>query len=122
MSKESNVRTKSRRVLLTGATGFVGRHLETALAETNWEVRRATRDRRRAAEPGWAYLDVEDASSIEPALEGCDAAIYLIHSTEDSKYADCRFDLRRAAGLAKLATISTACPTPAADRMKLGAH
>ena len=84
MSKQSSVQTKSRRVLLTGATGFVGRHLEVALAETNWEVRRATRDRRRAAEPGWAYLDVEDASSIEPALEGCDAAIYLIHSIDNT--------------------------------------
>jgi uncharacterized protein YbjT (DUF2867 family) len=30
------------------------------------------------------YLDVEDASSIEPALEGCDAAIYLIHSIDNS--------------------------------------
>ncbi len=84
MSKESNVRSKSRRVLLIGATGFVGRHLDAALAETNWEVRRATRDRSRADGPGWVYLDVEEASSIEPALEGCDAAIDLIHSIDNS--------------------------------------
>lgn len=84
MSKESNVRSKSRRVLLIGATGFVGRHLDAALAETNWEVRRATRDRSRADGPGWVYLDVEEASSIEPALEGYDAAIDLIHSIDNS--------------------------------------
>jgi uncharacterized protein YbjT (DUF2867 family) len=84
MSEESNARSKARTVLLTGATGFVGRHLDAALAETNWEVRRATRDRRKAAGPGWVYLDVEEASSIEPALEGCDAAIYLIHSIDET--------------------------------------
>ena len=46
MSKESDARSKSKRVLLTGATGFVGRHLDAALAETNWEVRHATAAKR----------------------------------------------------------------------------
>ncbi len=73
-----------RRVLLTGATGFVGRHLDVALAETDWEVIRATRDRDKASRPGWTYLDVEKADSIGPALEGCDAAVYLIHSIDDT--------------------------------------
>ncbi len=84
MSQESNAKSKPRTVLLTGATGFVGRHLDVALAETDWDVRRATRDRGKASTPGWVYLDVEEASSIEPALEGCDAAIYLIHSIDDT--------------------------------------
>ena len=74
-----------RRLLLTGATGFVGRHLDAALAVTDWEVVRATRGRAQASRPGWTYLDVEDASSIGPALEGCDAAVYLIHSIDDTE-------------------------------------
>ena len=77
--------TTPRRLLLTGATGFVGCHLDAALAETDWDVVRATRDRAKAARPGWVYMDVEDTSSIEPALQGCDAAVYLIHSIDDSK-------------------------------------
>ena len=76
----NHVEPSGRRLLLTGATGFVGRHLDAALRETDWEVRRGTRDREKAAQPGWVYLDVEDSDSIGPALQGCDAAVYLIHS------------------------------------------
>jgi uncharacterized protein YbjT (DUF2867 family) len=72
-------------VLLTGATGFVGSHLDAALEVTGWNVRRATRNRARSAEPGWVHLDVEDEATLLPALEGCDAAVYLIHSIDDSE-------------------------------------
>lgn len=82
MSRESKPGAKPRRILLTGATGFVGSHVDATLASTDWDVRRATRDRERAERPGWVRMDVEDASSIEPALDGCDAAIYLIHSID----------------------------------------
>ncbi|MGD8317363.1 MAG: NAD(P)H-binding protein [Myxococcales bacterium] len=78
-------RQSSRTLLLTGATGFVGRHLDAALAETDWGVRRATRNREKASKPGWVYLDVEQPQSIGPALQGCDAAVYLIHSIDDSE-------------------------------------
>ncbi len=78
-------RGRSRTLLLTGATGFVGRHLDAALAETDWKVRRATRNREKAAEPGWVYLDVEQPESIQPALSGCDTAVYLIHSIDASR-------------------------------------
>jgi uncharacterized protein YbjT (DUF2867 family) len=80
----SNSPSRKRKLLLTGATGFVGRHLDAALAETDWEVVRATRDRSKASRPGWIYLDVEDTASIGPAMKGCDAAVYLIHSIDDS--------------------------------------
>lgn len=75
----------SRRLLLTGATGFVGRHLDAALSETSWDVVRATRNPKLASQPGWVYLDVADPSSIDPAIAGCDAAVYLIHSIDDTK-------------------------------------
>ena len=76
---------KSRKLLLTGATGFVGRHLDAALTETGWQVVRATRNPTTASQAGWVYLDVSDPSSIDPAIAGCDAAVYLIHSIDDSK-------------------------------------
>lgn len=75
----------SKTLLLTGATGFIGGHLDAALCETDWQVVRATRNRNKATQPGWVYLDVEDVASIGPAMEGCDAAVYLIHSIDDSK-------------------------------------
>jgi uncharacterized protein YbjT (DUF2867 family) len=73
------------RLLLTGATGFVGRHLDEALKETDWEIVRATRDPSRARQAGWVRLDVEDLSTVRPALEGCDAAVYLVHSIDSGE-------------------------------------
>ncbi len=81
MSRDQQPRKK---LLLTGATGFVGGHLDAALADTSWEVVRATRNREKASQPGWVYLDVEETLSIGPAIAGCDAAVYLIHSIDAS--------------------------------------
>jgi uncharacterized protein YbjT (DUF2867 family) len=81
----SQAQPKNRKLLLTGATGFVGRHLDAALTETSWQVIRASRNPKTASQPGWVYLDVSDPSSIDPAIAGCDAAVYLIHSIDDSK-------------------------------------
>ncbi len=73
-----------RRVLLTGATGFVGRHLYPALLAAGWDVRCASRDplRARAAlgERDWVAMDTSDPASLRGALEGCETALYLIHS------------------------------------------
>ena len=71
------------RVLLTGATGFVGCHLLPALEAVGCEVRCGTRnpDAARASDPQreWVYLDVEERSSIDAAIAGCDAALFLVH-------------------------------------------
>jgi len=73
----------TRTVLLTGATGFVGRAAFPALERAGWHVRCATRDAARAAVrwPGreWITLDVADPESTARALEGCEAALYLVH-------------------------------------------
>lgn len=73
-----------KRVLLTGATGFVGSHVFPVLARACFEVRGATRDVAQAAKrfPGreFVHLDTGQPSSLGPAMRGCDAAIYLVHS------------------------------------------
>ncbi len=77
----------TRRALLTGGTGFVGRHVHDRLRGAGWEVRCLSRrpDVARAQWPGreWMGGDVGDASSIELALRDCQAALYLVHGMAD---------------------------------------
>jgi len=71
------------RVLLTGATGFVGRHLWPELERAGYEVAGLTRDRARAEQkwPGrkWFEGDVCDEAALSRALDGCRFAYYLVH-------------------------------------------
>jgi uncharacterized protein YbjT (DUF2867 family) len=69
------------RTLVAGATGFVGRRLLAALQEAGHEVVAGTRNPGRYRGTGEAVaLDVGDRASVEAALDGCDAAYYLVHS------------------------------------------
>src|SRR5688572_27210406 len=74
----------ARSVLLTGATGFVGRRLYPALVRAGFDVSCATRDlaRWRTQKPDrrWVGLDMQDPPSIERALAGQDAVLYLVHA------------------------------------------
>ena len=74
-------------VLVTGATGFIGRRLVPALIDAGHEVRAMTRRPESYDGPGTAVgADVMDADSLRPALEGVDAAIYLVHSLDDPDF------------------------------------
>lgn len=70
-------------ILLTGATGFVGRHLYPRLDQMGLEVRSGTRrpDEHAKEQPDrqWVELDVERPETLEPAMEGCRSAVYLVH-------------------------------------------
>jgi uncharacterized protein YbjT (DUF2867 family) len=72
-----------RRLLLTGATGFVGSAVYPALLAAGWQVRCLTRDavaaRRRQPNLPWVAGDVADPGAMGRALEGCEAALYLVH-------------------------------------------
>lgn len=73
----------AERVLVTGATGFVGQKLAPLLRASGREVVCASRDPVRAARrfPGWRWVrcDVRDPASVRHAMEGCAAAYYLVH-------------------------------------------
>ena len=74
-------------VLVTGATGFVGRQLVPALVEAGHEVRAMTRRTASYGGPGEAVAgDVFDPESLAGPLEGVDAAIYLVHSLGDTDF------------------------------------
>jgi uncharacterized protein YbjT (DUF2867 family) len=79
------VSNENRTALVTGATGFIGGRLASALAENGWHVRALVRDRDRAgdlAEQGIELVegDVLDGDSLRGAGEGAEVAYYLVHS------------------------------------------
>jgi uncharacterized protein YbjT (DUF2867 family) len=71
------------RVLLTGATGFIGGHLHDPLRAAGWEVRCLTRRPLDARESwpdrDWVAGDVGDEGALAGALAGCRVAYYLVH-------------------------------------------
>lgn len=77
MSVESNSRL---RVAIAGASGFVGRHLieRLKLSAQVVALSRGSRDDGDGVE--WREADLFSATSTMQALEGCDVAIYLVHS------------------------------------------
>jgi nucleoside-diphosphate-sugar epimerase len=73
------------RVLVTGATGFIGWHTARRLCEAGHEVRALVRDADKATRclgplgldaSGWVVGDMTDSHAVGRALEGCDAAIH----------------------------------------------
>jgi len=74
-------------VLVTGASGFVGRRLTTALTDAGHDVRAMTRHPDTYEGPGKAvYGDVHEADSLTAALAGCTEAYYLVHSLDSQDF------------------------------------
>jgi len=74
-------------VLVTGASGFVGSHLATALVEAGHRVRAMTRHPDTYRGAGEAVRgDVSDPASLAEAMVGVDAAYYLVHSLDDDDF------------------------------------
>ncbi len=84
-----------RRVLVTGATGYIGGRLVPRLIERGDAVRVLVRDRGRVVGRPWegmvdlAVGDVLRPQTLPDALEGIDTAYYLIHAmTSEGDFAE----------------------------------
>lgn len=75
-------------MLVTGATGYIGGRLVPKLLERGWRIRCLVRSARKLEQRSWIdhprleiiEADASDETSVQKALNGCQAAFYLIHS------------------------------------------
>lgn len=98
------------RILVTGATGYVGSRLVTALLAKEHQVVAATRNPERLRRFGWfddvmpVKLDAADPASIRAAFDGVgpvDVVYYLVHAIGQPGFRDA--DRAAAANLAAVA-------------------
>ncbi len=79
------------KILVTGATGYIGGRLIPELVALGHDVRVLVRDPRRIGGRPWAEEvevavgDVEDPSTLPPALDGVDVAYYLVHLMDSGR-------------------------------------
>jgi uncharacterized protein YbjT (DUF2867 family) len=81
-------RAEGKRILVTGATGYIGGRLVPRLLDAGHRVVCLTRSRRKLAARAWADRagievvvgDAEKPEDLARALAGVDVAYYLVHS------------------------------------------
>ncbi|MFW9831330.1 MAG: NAD(P)H-binding protein, partial [Candidatus Thorarchaeota archaeon] len=84
---------KSRKVLVLGATGYVGQRLVRRLADDGHRVKASWRSITKLNRCSWSkdsrvqpvYVDVLQSDTLQKALHGCSSAYYLIHSMYSGK-------------------------------------
>jgi uncharacterized protein YbjT (DUF2867 family) len=118
-AEEMNFLDRTRPVLVTGATGYIGGRLIPRLLASGYLVRAMGRSLEKMACRPWASHpgielvrgDVLDTQSLSRACAGCEAAFYLVHSmiARNSDYAaadrQAAENMRRAAEYANLKQI-----------------
>ena len=82
------------RILITGASGYVGSRLAPRLAREGHDLVALARDPARVLEPGLDVVqgDVVTGAGLARALAGVEGAYYLVHSMEPAS--DPRFEVR----------------------------
>ena len=90
-SEHSYKRGERVRVLVTGATGYIGGRLVPRLLELGYDVRVLVRDPDRIQGRAWQSRvdvvtgDLTDAESLKGAFDDIDVAYYLVHSMDSGR-------------------------------------
>lgn len=97
----------AERVLVLGASGYIGRHLTPRLATMGFAVTAAARRTAAMAAEGWEGVTIRAADALDPdslrdALSGQDVVFYLVHAMAAGGDFPAR-DRAAAANLARLA-------------------
>ncbi len=113
------------RVLVTGATGYIGGRLVPRLVAAGHQVRCLTRSPRRLTDVPWASDvevvagDLADPQTLPAALDGVRTAYYLVHSlghgdfaAEDRRAAGNFAAAARAAGVRRIIYLGGPAPSP----------
>ena len=83
-----------KKILVTGATGYVGGRLVRNLIEQGHSVRVFVRDTKKVTQYSWANSveivagDVRNYEDVRSALTGIDVAYYLLHSINSATQFD----------------------------------
>jgi uncharacterized protein YbjT (DUF2867 family) len=84
------------RILVTGATGFIGKRLVGALVEAGHDVKAMTRHPETYDGPGRPVRgDVGERASLTEPLEDVDVAYYLVHSLDNTDFEERDADAAR---------------------------
>ena len=85
ISHENEYKSKPYSVLVTGATGFVGNRLISALVEKGYKIKALSRrDLPSKESVKFVQADAFDVHSLSNAMKGTEIAFYLLHSMEDN--------------------------------------
>jgi len=86
VSLKENAKNNDYSILVTGATGFIGKKLVERLAKTGYKVTAMSRSKYPNAENiKFVAADAFDMDALCFAMKGIETAFYLLHSMEGSK-------------------------------------
>ena len=99
------------RIVVTGATGYIGGRLVPRLLEARYVVRCLVRSPRKLQDRAWvnhpnveiAQVDLGDPVALTDGLEGCEEAFFLVHSMTSAGHEYAKRDLDLAATFAQAA-------------------
>ena len=76
------------RVVVLGASGYIGQHLTAFLNQQGYKVTAAARSRDALVAQKWpgvrcCFADVHHGASLRDAFAGADVLFYLVHAMSD---------------------------------------